>query len=213
MPEQDNSLYVQYGCGLSAPDGWLNFDASPTLRLQRLPFGLGAAAKRFVQPRFPENVRYGDVTSGLPLQDNCCKYVYCSHILEHLALEDLRRALKETWRILEPGGIFRLVLPDLESCVESYRQSNESDAASRFMRETGLGKEVRAKGFGGFLRDWLGNSQHLWMWDEKALMHELDNAGFTHCRRAAFGDGDPVFESVEAEDRWTGCLGMECRKG
>jgi|GEM_PF-4523785 len=128
MPEQDNSLYVQYGCGLSAPDGWLNFDASPTLRLQRLPFGLGAAAKRFIQPRFPENVRYGDVTSGLPLQDNCCKYVYCSHILEHLAVEDLRRALKETWRILEPGGysgwcclIWKAALKAIDRAMKAMR--------------------------------------------------------------------------------------------
>ena len=32
-----NSPYVQYGCGLSAPHEWLNFDASPILRLQKLP--------------------------------------------------------------------------------------------------------------------------------------------------------------------------------
>jgi len=30
MPEQNNSLYVQYGFDLSAPNGWLNFDASST---------------------------------------------------------------------------------------------------------------------------------------------------------------------------------------
>ena len=29
--------YVQYGCGFSAPEQWLNFDASPTLRFERLP--------------------------------------------------------------------------------------------------------------------------------------------------------------------------------
>ena len=31
------SLNVQYGCGLSDPEGWKNFDSSPTLRLQKLP--------------------------------------------------------------------------------------------------------------------------------------------------------------------------------
>ncbi|MCI5142460.1 MAG: methyltransferase type 11, partial [Candidatus Electrothrix sp. ATG1] len=29
--------FIHYGCGLSAPESWLNFDASPTLRLQRIP--------------------------------------------------------------------------------------------------------------------------------------------------------------------------------
>ncbi len=32
-----STIYVQYGCGLSAPAGWNNYDASPTLRLQKLP--------------------------------------------------------------------------------------------------------------------------------------------------------------------------------
>ena len=29
--------YLQYGCGWDALDGWLNFDASPTLRMERIP--------------------------------------------------------------------------------------------------------------------------------------------------------------------------------
>ena len=29
--------YVQYGCGLSAPNEWINFDVSPTLRIQKIP--------------------------------------------------------------------------------------------------------------------------------------------------------------------------------
>ena len=33
-----NGTYIQYGAGPSScPEGWLSFDASPTLRLQRLP--------------------------------------------------------------------------------------------------------------------------------------------------------------------------------
>lgn len=37
-------LFVQYGCGLAAPDGWINFDASPRLRFERLP-GAGAGVR------------------------------------------------------------------------------------------------------------------------------------------------------------------------
>src|SRR5687767_6441655 len=106
-------LYVQFGCGLSAPDGWLNFDSSPTLRAQRLPL-IGSAIARASDTRFPEAVRYGDIVTGLPVADGSCKGVYASHVLEHLALEDMRTALRNTWKILEPGGVFRLVVPDLE---------------------------------------------------------------------------------------------------
>jgi hypothetical protein len=33
----NEEYYVQYGCGWSAPRGWRNFDASLTLRFERLP--------------------------------------------------------------------------------------------------------------------------------------------------------------------------------
>ena len=49
-----DGLYVQYGCGLSAPAGWMNFDASPTLRFERSPIGFLYTRNR---ERFPRNVR------------------------------------------------------------------------------------------------------------------------------------------------------------
>ena len=56
--------YLQYGCGWWAPKGWRNFDASPTLRFERLPL-IGWLYTRNSQ-RFPENVEYGDIVKGLP---------------------------------------------------------------------------------------------------------------------------------------------------
>ena len=106
-------LYVQYGCGLSAPKEWQNFDASPTLRLQRLPI-FGALLKKQLNVVFPKEVRYGDIVKGLPLKENSCSGIYCSHVLEHLALKDFRTALINTYKILKPGGVFRCLVPDLE---------------------------------------------------------------------------------------------------
>ena len=66
---------------------------------------------------------------------------------------------------------------------------------------------------GGVLREWLGNSRHLWMWDFKSLAAELRPAGFTSIQRAAIGDADNArFRDVEEPDRWENCLGMECRR-
>jgi hypothetical protein len=51
------------------------------------------------------------------------------------------------------------------------------------------------------------------MWDFKSIVQELAAVGFVDIRRAAFGDSrDPQFASVEAKDRWDGCLGVECRR-
>ena len=52
--------YVQYGCVLSAPINWLNFDASPTLRIQKIPI-IGGLLKNRLNVIFPENVIFGDI--------------------------------------------------------------------------------------------------------------------------------------------------------
>jgi SAM-dependent methyltransferase len=204
------SPFVQYGCGLCAPKGWRNFDASPTLRLQRVPvIGLIITAGCV---RFPANAEFGDVANGLPLPSRSCKAVYCSHILEHLSLEDFRRTLRETHRILRPGGIFRGVLPDLELCVRAYVADGSAGAAVQLMKSTLLGVRERAKGLVGLAKEVFGNSNHLWMWDYKALEAELQDTGFTDIRRAVYGDSpEPAFAAVEDEDRWRDSLGFECR--
>jgi len=207
----DQTEYVQYGCGWSAPNGWRNFDASPTLRFERIPL-IGTLYTKN-DARFPANVEYGDVVRGLPISPGSCRGVYSSHVLEHLALDDFRIALRNTYEILRSGGTFRLVVPDLEYSARTYIESRSKTAAIEFIRDTNLGHESRARGIKGLARTWLGNSQHLWMWDYKSIQAELEEAGFVEVRRAAFGDSsDPMFRTVENEDRWKNCLGVECRK-
>jgi predicted SAM-dependent methyltransferase len=203
---------VNFGCGLSVGEGWLNYDASPTLRLQRLPLA-GGMARKVTKPVFPSLAQYGDVVKGLPVQAETADLVYCSHTLEHLALDDFRRALGEVFRILKPGATFRGVLPDLEAEIARYLRDDASTACSSFMDYTGLGHASRPRGVRGVAQAVLGNSQHLWMWDYKGLETELRAAGFVHIRRAAYGDSPcPEFRAVESRDRWDGCLGFECSK-
>lgn len=191
--------------------GWGNFDASPTLYFERIPLVGMLYTKN--KTRFPCNVEYGDIVKGLPVPDGSCKGVYCSHVLEHLALGDFREALKNTWRILEDGGVFRLVLPDLEVAIKNYANNSSPDAAVNFIKETGLGREVRNRGLKALFIDWFGNSHHLWGWDYKSIEKELMDSGFTGIRRAKIGDSeDPSFDAVEIVARWENCLGIECTK-
>ena len=204
-------MYVQYGCGMSPANEWRNFDASPTLRFERIPI-IGKLYTKNAN-RFPENVEYGDIVKGLPVPDESCKGIYCSHVLEHLSLEDIRTALRSTYRILMPGGTFRLVMPDLAEMVTAYQNSTKHDAAIKFIRDTGMGHEKRICGIRGFSKLWLGNSSHLWLWDYDSISRELDDIGFTGIRRAQFGDSlDSMFSKAEKADRWCGCLGVECKK-
>src|SRR5437870_12219189 len=109
---------VQYGCGLNAPLGWKNFDASPTLRFERLPL-LGRQYTKN-ERRFPDNIEYGDIVKGIPLPKHSCEAIYASHVLEHLSLRDFRVALGNTYDLLADGGVFRAVIPDLEILARRY---------------------------------------------------------------------------------------------
>jgi SAM-dependent methyltransferase len=205
-------LWVQFGCGLCTPPGWLHFDSSLAMRLQKLPL-IGAFMPVGEFGRFPANAHYGDIIRGLPIPDNSVDLLYCSHVLEHLTLEEFRLALRNCYRHLRPGGIFRLVVPDLEIMAQEYVKSTSPDAAIAFMQLTWLGRETQSRSLMGFLKDWLSRGQHLWMWDYKSLARELEAVGFCNLRRARFGDsGIAAFEAVEDPERWTYELGIQCDK-
>lgn len=208
MPKK---VYVHYGGSFAgpAPHEFENFDASPTLRLERLPL-IGPFVHKNPR-RFPANVRYGDITRGPLVRPGSAAGVYCSHVLEHLSFDDCHIALKNTYEMLASDGIFRFVFPDLKKIALDYIHGNLD--ANGFMVETGLGAKRRARGVKGFLMNFLGNSGHLWLWDEDSIFSELDKVGFAGIRRAAFADStDPMFQLVESPGRWHGHLGIECSK-
>jgi predicted SAM-dependent methyltransferase len=207
------AVYVQFGCGICAPPRWLNFDAGPAFWLQcHLSFLKPILIKRGF-PDYPANIRYGDVIKGLPVAPRSATAVYSSHVLEHLSLNEFRQALRNVHAYLVPGGTFRAVQPDLEWLAKRYIDCLDSEAASRFMRESALGLEEQKAGVAGMLKQLFGRSAHLWMWDYKNMVRELAAVGFTEIRRAQFRDNpDPIFHDVEEPSRWENCLGVECRK-
>lgn len=205
--------YLQFGCGLCAPENWKNFDAGPAFWLQRnFPFLKGMLIKRGY-PDYPRNIRYGEIVRGLPVRPGSARGVYCSHVLEHLALEEFRAAIRNVYSYLAPGGLFRLVVPDLEYYIKAYLADSRTEAASRFLKAVNLGQEHAVRGVQSLGHKLFGRSQHLWMWDYKAISGELENSGFVGIRRAEFGDSpDPRFRDVEDWDRWENCLGVECTR-
>jgi SAM-dependent methyltransferase len=209
--------YVQYGCGLCAPKEWVNYDISPTLRIRKIPIIGKLITKVFNHEMdFSENIICGDIVKGLGEIHDTVDVVYCSHILEHLALEDLRNALRNTYTMLKPGGVFRFVLPDLEYMARTYIANvdrHDSDSAIKFMESSLLGVTKREHGVRAFTINFLGNSHHLWMWDYYSLAAELSNIGFKNIRRCQFNDNpDSMFKLVESAERFTNCLAMEAIK-
>jgi SAM-dependent methyltransferase len=60
------------------------------------------------------------VTLGLPFCDREFDVVYHSHVLEHLTPDQGVRMIEECFRVLRPGGIMRVVVPDLERIAQLY---------------------------------------------------------------------------------------------
>lgn len=111
--------YVQFGCGLSNPSEWTNYDSSPTLRIQKIPI-LGWVLKKKLNVIFPNNIKYGDIVKGLKIEEESCDGIYCSHVLEHLSYNDMITSLKNSYSYLKKGGTFRMVLPDMEFECRKY---------------------------------------------------------------------------------------------
>jgi hypothetical protein len=213
--------YIQFGAGFSVGAGWENYDNSPSLILTRLPI-VGAVFHRLGAARFPRETRFGDIIKGPLTAANSCDGIYASHVLEHLSLNDMQIALKHTLSMLKPGGIFRLVVPDLAERARIYvrkKDAGDKDASHFFMRSTYLGTVNRPRKLQGFARAIFGNSNHLWMWDEPTMSEMLRQAGFVSIRRCQHGDSvDSSFLAVEDAGRFRDAeinideLAIECRK-
>jgi predicted SAM-dependent methyltransferase len=90
--------YVNLGCGAHFHPDWINIDI--------VAMGPGVIAH--------------DLSKGIPLADQSCEVVYHSHVLEHLRRADVNPFLKECFRVLKPGGILRVAVPDLEQICALY---------------------------------------------------------------------------------------------
>ncbi len=65
-------------------------------------------------------VQEHDLRKPLPFESNHFSVVYHSHVLEHLDRGDACRLLQECHRVMRPGGVLRVVVPDLEHKARLY---------------------------------------------------------------------------------------------
>jgi SAM-dependent methyltransferase len=70
-------------------------------------------------------VRAHDLRKGIPYPHAAFDVVYHSHLLEHFSKESAPVFLRECHRVLKPGGVIRVVVPDLEVIVRLYLEALE----------------------------------------------------------------------------------------
>src|SRR5574343_340706 len=62
----------------------------------------------------------------LPISDNSYDLVYTSHCLEHIGNNAVEMVINEVKRILKPGGIFRITVPDADKAYKAYKNKDLS---------------------------------------------------------------------------------------
>lgn len=202
---------LNLGCGLktSSHPEVINIDRSFYLRLKRM-----GAAGRLVTPllggerrrrleTLPDNVLVHDLSRGIPFPDSSVDAVYHSHLLEHLDRSVAARFMSEIHRVLRPGGIQRIVVPDLERlcravishlehCGDARERARHDELVADLLEQAVRRESAATRGRRGlaatFERVVVGDARrrgeaHLWMYDWASLTALLDGTGFEAARR------------------------------
>jgi SAM-dependent methyltransferase len=113
---------LNLGCGAHYHADWVNVDIAPD----------------------SPQVLAVDLGGELPFREQSFDAAYCSHVLEHLAPADAAALLRRIHGLLKPGGILRVVVPDLEALARAYLE-----LLDQFRRDPRAG-EARAADY-----DWI----------------------------------------------------------
>ena len=63
---------------------------------------------------------------NLSYKDNSVDLIYTSHLLAYFDRDEVRNVLEEWIRVLKPGGILRLAVPNFEAMVHLYTEKHIS---------------------------------------------------------------------------------------
>jgi ubiquinone/menaquinone biosynthesis C-methylase UbiE len=63
---------------------------------------------------------YSKSITELPFDENCVDLIYSSHNLEYFDRQEVNIVLNEWFRVLKPGGILRIAVPDFETMSKLY---------------------------------------------------------------------------------------------
>jgi predicted SAM-dependent methyltransferase len=102
------------------------------------------------------------------IQDASVELIYACHVLEHFNRVTRAKVLQEWFRVLQPGGILRIAVPDFEVCARLYLEGKASIP------------QIHGPILGG--QTYLYNF-HYAIYDFTVIREVLESSGFTDVRR------------------------------
>lgn len=177
---------VNLGSGLKVAPGWINVNGHfqyflskyPVVFLKILYKVIQSQSKDYTQEEYCSLLKnhtfiYHNLKYGIPFDNNSIDYLYSSHVLEHFFWTDAEQLVKEAYRVLKTGGIFRVCVPNLEYAVALYNKGEKKEALSYFFNQSKVDNY----------------SYHRYMYDYELLKELLSQAGFSKIKRYSCQEG------------------------
>lgn len=156
-----------------------------------------------------------DVSRGIPLPDKSMRGVFSEHCLEHFSLPNGLALLREAFRVLRPGGIIRIIVPDGGLYLDNYAH-RKGGGKTQFPFEA---KELFQGDFVPmlsinriFYQDRESIAGHWTMYDADLLSLVLTKAGFEKAERRSYSHGNLPELVLDTPSRECESLYMEARR-
>lgn len=167
----------------------------------KLNLGAGALWSKAGWTTVDHNLRKPSVAWSIPLADGSCSIVFSSHMIEHIPHYKVEKVLCEVNRVLEVGGLLRILTPDLERLAKAYVEHDldffqgalKEDESIRtdlgiggsfmnFIVSPGVDSMLLSKHF----TEVIGGYAHLYCYDFEMLETLLIKHGFGNIIRSDF---------------------------
>lgn len=153
------TIKLNVGCGTDYKGGWLNIDNNSDENIEKLDLNW-------------------DLRNPLPYDDNSVDFIFNEHFFEHLTVEEAQKTIKDLMRVLKPGGVMRIAMPDLEWVIDNYL--NLPIEKNPVLRKFGFEHvKTRAEWINMSFRWW----GHEWLYDWEELERRLGEAGYKNTKR------------------------------
>ena len=185
---------LNLGCGPVQPRGWINIDGSHRARFAKKLWWLDQPLTRLgVLPptEFGRQVTVCNLFKPLPFASNTVACIYAGELWEHFEYPDAVSLTAECFRVLVPGGVLRVCVPDGPAFWRKYLTLH--DAMMARPKETRSAKPLRDHVALYFREIYtrkriLGSMGHThkWQFDEVQLVELFEDRGFSPVARMQF---------------------------